>query len=874
MTCTCSHLDNIISSHKQKKSTTMIQDCVFVLFRVFLLFIALLVTDSEATLAKNRWTDLQRIKTEENFFSDVKSRFDTLEASNLALRREAIELRNYLSRLRQVHAGLVDRDSFFDLAENERVLGELYATVKYVNNIKRGFVAQASSMQSRLNQSNIELTQLEDEVVNLEVILIPPFTHAPTESPTKLPLSQSPSTWAPTNIPAPQPSTSNPATPAPSSSIPPTASPGKIHLLRGYPKISFHNASGDEELIFKYKVPPSGGDSFYTAIVYQNDCKNVGDDSVIAKTHALEGNDGFVTVVVDVDLGTVSQSAFWSRTSSSTALLRFCLRLDYYMFEESINFSETNVTIQTDLRAGFDLTAVNITSSGRERQRNSTAAFAPNAVHAFDCADKSTQKMGNEPIVKGQELQLCVASDPAVASDLIVKDIYSLGLSQDYEGGTHYASIIAGYQPDTGTTKQCEQGMCSIHSQLASKWFEGDEPKDIVATMEVLMTSRNGTGNQLQTLVVNRTLAPAPPPVEDMHILWILIYVIVGVVGILITGGFAAYFIRKRTKGWRLIVMASTGGVDPARHNSLSSISQTLSQDGSNEIAVPQKSPREHGPLAEGRRRDCEEETGESSSSHSGNRKSLVVALDRELGDKSQKAPKLTDDDKAKATRRLSLPEQPSKRQSTSQARSSVRRSSLDSELCRTSETADQKLRTIKELAKKIESSRIQAAGASVSKISKTCQENRCANGSSKSKIEKCATAPPSDNCSRPISKEDSESPVEVPVTGESTGMLKLSPANDHGGNDTESPREQKESFNQPVLSPKEECIVGEVGTSAKIHSSKKAKRKGTKKKRMRDRNEVTERGEAPSSIEENQDLDALPKESSTNEAMRVKPPE
>lgn len=247
----------------------------------------------------------------------------------------------------------------------------------------------------------------------------------------------------------------------------------------GYPIISFDSVASGQEVIFQYDTPLLHENKTYHAVVYENDCLSVGDASLSVTSNASV--DRVLSVELNVDEGTVSASPYWFSYNGTTAVLSFCLRIDYYLYDESVNFHETNVTITIDLRAGFNLTKVN-QSTVEALQYHGSGSMADYPVLAYHCDDQNARTSEDRLLTQGDMLQLCVKADSALAKNVFVTDILSLDLDQPSPNGTHHGDVVENFLTDDLTTKRCKDGICNIRSQLTTQWFTDVDPEEIVAS--------------------------------------------------------------------------------------------------------------------------------------------------------------------------------------------------------------------------------------------------------------------------------------------------------------------------------------------------------------------------------------------------------
>jgi hypothetical protein len=129
-----------------------------------------------------------------------------------------------------------------------------------------------------------------------------------------------------------------------------------IKPKQGYPTVSFNGLTTTEEIVFQYDAPLLYEDKTYRVTVLDDDCKTIGSDAI---THLEDASvDRELTVLVDVDEGTISDSTYYRQVNMTTAVIGLCLRVEYLLSGTSVNFHETNLTIDIDLTAVFKLSGI------------------------------------------------------------------------------------------------------------------------------------------------------------------------------------------------------------------------------------------------------------------------------------------------------------------------------------------------------------------------------------------------------------------------------------------------------------------------------------------------------------------------------------
>jgi hypothetical protein len=242
----------------------------------------------------------------------------------------------------------------------------------------------------------------------------------------------------------------------------------------GYPIIGFDSVTDETEVIFKYNYTGLlNSRKFLDVNLYQNDCVSASDASLtfINSTSGYE-----LDVEIDVIEETISKSVHYQDINATAGIVGFCLRVDYNYVDndgiiESINFYETNVTINVDLTAGFALTGINIF---RIIVGNETTAEADldYTVEAYICLNDNSEVEDPVLLTQGSTLQVCVRMDETVATEnVLVEDILTFVISQP-DGTATDTKSITDTVSDPLTSKVCrESGICNVQTLLQSKYF-------------------------------------------------------------------------------------------------------------------------------------------------------------------------------------------------------------------------------------------------------------------------------------------------------------------------------------------------------------------------------------------------------------------
>jgi hypothetical protein len=250
----------------------------------------------------------------------------------------------------------------------------------------------------------------------------------------------------------------------------------------GYPIIAFDDTNEDNEVVFKYNFTGTlNNRKFLDVNLYQNDCVSASDAS-LTFVNSTSGDE--LDINIDVIQETIANSVHYQDIDGASAIIGFCLRVDYNYVDnaglvESINFYETDVTINVDLTANFTLTEINVS---RIVVGNETTAEAEldYPVEAYICLDDNSEVENPEPLTQGSTLQVCVKIDDTVVTEnVLVEDILTFVISQPEELTTD-SETITNTVSDLLTDKECrESGICNVKTQLQSKFFTEASPGDL-----------------------------------------------------------------------------------------------------------------------------------------------------------------------------------------------------------------------------------------------------------------------------------------------------------------------------------------------------------------------------------------------------------
>lgn len=135
----------------------------------------------------------------------------------------------------------------------------------------------------------------------------------------------------------------------------------------GYPIIAFNDETEGGEVVFKYN---------YTGPVslYEYDCLYKADSASLSFATDYD-TQGEIAVNVDIIQETIRRSNLYAQPNATTASIQFCARVDYEFEEDSLNFYETQVTIDVDLTANFTLDQITAVRTPRNLTLTSVAVM-------------------------------------------------------------------------------------------------------------------------------------------------------------------------------------------------------------------------------------------------------------------------------------------------------------------------------------------------------------------------------------------------------------------------------------------------------------------------------------------------------------------
>ena len=239
---------------------------------------------------------------------------------------------------------------------------------------------------------------------------------------------------------------------------------------------------------------------------------------------------------------------------NTTASILFCLRIDYNLNGESINFHETVVDVTIDLTSNFTLDAVNVVRTSATDAQQDVDVDYP--VTAYFC-DGNNAGIAAPTFTQGGAMQFCVKKDVrdsyqscflcmfsllvmdfshivniqyptfdnsqvSVSQDVYVRDILTAVVTQPSGPGTPTTAIDT-YVPNALTTKDCtsnSDGICNLLTQLPSKYFVDVAPQDLRVSGTAVLAFGTARKHRLLHVPVRnlRHLAPANEGIDDRQL--------------------------------------------------------------------------------------------------------------------------------------------------------------------------------------------------------------------------------------------------------------------------------------------------------------------------------------------------------------------
>lgn len=253
-----------------------------------------------------------------------------------------------------------------------------------------------------------------------------------------------------------------------------------------YPSISFEGANDESEIrfLYNYTGTTAPGTKYIKHELLRGDCKTpASTDAVVVSFSDDITGDKEYQVDVDILQASVAGTPEYTDIDVTAAMINFCIRVDYVYKdgtepEESINFHETNVTINIDLTANFTLTAINVDRIDADQVDEDVALDCE--VQAYFC-DQNNDNIGQPRFVQGEIMTVCVEIADTDRALYHLNDVMDMDLEQTKGNGIDVdTSAVVADQRATGLSdKLCKNGICNIRHQLASKFFDERDPNPL-----------------------------------------------------------------------------------------------------------------------------------------------------------------------------------------------------------------------------------------------------------------------------------------------------------------------------------------------------------------------------------------------------------
>uniref|UniRef100_A0A7S3P310 Calmodulin n=1 Tax=Amphora coffeiformis TaxID=265554 RepID=A0A7S3P310_9STRA len=252
----------------------------------------------------------------------------------------------------------------------------------------------------------------------------------------------------------------------------------ELGLVDGFPQIGdFQDGKNSVLFLYNFTGDIDEAQRELEVELFQDDCLT---PAPLGPRAPLSWNETLLIqelqVNVDVNVETIADSPFYTDIEGGQkALISFCLRVNYNYDGDGVNFHETIVSINVDLTAGFELTAVSV-----ERVKGDNSEVTVNIgceIYEYFCNDLY-EDIGQPTFSQGDIMQACIVS----TGDFNIRDIMEANLDQDKDRDGQWDThddIVTNFSEDALTEKSCSLGRCNIKTQLRSKYFTERVPNNI-----------------------------------------------------------------------------------------------------------------------------------------------------------------------------------------------------------------------------------------------------------------------------------------------------------------------------------------------------------------------------------------------------------
>ena len=253
-----------------------------------------------------------------------------------------------------------------------------------------------------------------------------------------------------------------------------------------YPTISFEGSGADSEVRFLYNYTGTtvAGAKYIKNQLLRGDCVTPASPQAVVVSFS-EDITAAKEYQVDVDIlqESVAGTPEYMDIDVTAAMINFCIRVDYVYKdgdepEESINFHETNVTINIDLTANFTLTAISVDRIDADQVDEDVALNCE--VQAYFC-NQNNENVGQPLFVQGEIMTVCVEIADSDRDLYHLNDVMDMDLQQ-LKGDrirVDRSTIVADQRATGLSDKFCKNGICNIRHQLSSKFFDERDPNNL-----------------------------------------------------------------------------------------------------------------------------------------------------------------------------------------------------------------------------------------------------------------------------------------------------------------------------------------------------------------------------------------------------------
>jgi len=245
-----------------------------------------------------------------------------------------------------------------------------------------------------------------------------------------------------------------------------------------------------QEVVLKYFL----SNKVYNVTILAKNCSAIVPSNVISyvTTDDALGSKNNATVLIDINQSSVENSVVWSTPEDDLFLIDFCVRLDLWYGDISMNFLEREVSLKVNMTSqNFTFSAENLdTTEGEEVNEYVEAAYE---VIACQCTDDglcvSSQEDTSSLLSQGSSLYVCLRAN---TTDVIVDSVKELTIAQD---GTLNAQvpIVNGVNQGAVAVKKLPdmQNEFLVRTQLISSFFE-DDTNDLAVSGVAKLAFKSG----------------------------------------------------------------------------------------------------------------------------------------------------------------------------------------------------------------------------------------------------------------------------------------------------------------------------------------------------------------------------------------------